>query len=223
MKLILLGAPGVGKGTQAKYVMEKYGIPQISTGDMLRDAIREGTEIGKKVKAVMDSGALVTDEIILELVDERLKKDDCKPGFLFDGFPRTIPQAEALTDRGIEIDCVIEITVPDEEIIGRLSGRRVHLESGRVYHVENNPPKEEGKDDVTGEPLIQRDDDKEDTIKERLSVYREQTEPLVSFYKDMAMKSGNVSYHSIDGFGSTEEIRDTIFDILDHPNNIVGK
>lgn len=223
MKLILLGAPGVGKGTQAKYVMEKYGIPQISTGDMLREAIREGTEIGKKVKAVMDSGALVTDEIILELVDERLKKDDCKNGFLFDGFPRTIPQAEALKDRGIDIDSVIEINVPDTEIVDRLSGRRVHLESGRVYHIRNNPPKEPGKDDVTGEPLIQRDDDKEETIKERLNVYREQTEPLVSFYKNMAMKSSDVSYHSIDGFGTTEQIRDVIFDILDHPNNIVGK
>ncbi|MBO6556699.1 MAG: adenylate kinase [Pseudomonadales bacterium] len=215
MKLILLGAPGVGKGTQAQYIMEKYGVPQISTGDMLREAVREGSELGKRVKEVMDSGALVTDEIILDLVKERIKKDDCSNGFLFDGFPRTIPQAQALLDQGIDIDCVIEINVPDHEIVGRLSGRRMHPGSGRVYHVANNPPKVEGKDDVTGEDLIQRDDDKEETIAERLSVYREQTEPLVAFYKDLSNKQGSqLSYHSIDGLGDTDDIKTVIFDIL---------
>ncbi len=215
MKLILLGAPGVGKGTQAQYIMEKYGIPQISTGDMLREAVREGSELGKRVKEVMDSGALVTDEIILDLVKERIQKDDCSNGFLFDGFPRTIPQAQALLDQGIDIDCVIEIAVPDAEIVSRLSGRRMHPGSGRVYHVTNNPPKVEGKDDVTGEDLIQRDDDKEETIAERLSVYREQTEPLVAFYKDLSKKQGSqLSYHSIDGLGDTDDIKTVIFDIL---------
>ena len=213
MKLILLGAPGVGKGTQAQFLVEKYGIPQISTGDMLREAVREGTELGKKVKAVMDSGALVTDEIILDLVKERIAKPDCENGFLFDGFPRTIPQAEALVERNIEIDCVIEISVPDEEIISRLSGRRVHESSGRVYHVTNNPPKVAGKDDVTGEDLIQRDDDLEDTVQERLSVYRDQTEPLVTFYKAMAEKTSLV-YEAINGLGETDDIRNTIFNII---------
>ncbi len=215
MKLILLGAPGVGKGTQAQYIMDKYGIPQISTGDMLREAVREGTELGQKVKQVMDSGALVTDDIILDLVKERLARDDCKNGYLFDGFPRTIPQAQALVDQGISIDCVIEISVPDDEIISRLSGRRVHQASGRVYHVTHNPPKVEGKDDETGEDLIQRDDDKEDTIKERLKVYRDQTAPLVEFYRGMSKESSQaVSYHAIDGLGATEDIRDVIFNIL---------
>ena len=216
MNLILLGAPGVGKGTQAQFIVEKYGIPQISTGDMLREAIRDETPLGRKVKAVMDSGALVTDEIILDLVKERIQKDDCRNGFLFDGFPRTIPQAEALVDQNIDIDYVIVITVPDEEIVSRLSGRRVHQDSGRVYHVIHNPPAEEGKDDVTGEPLIQRDDDKEETVVERLNVYRDQTEPLVAFYRDMAKKSGGtLSYHTIDGTGDTDDIRNVIFDILD--------
>ena len=215
MKLILLGAPGVGKGTQAQYIMEKYDIPQISTGDMLREAVREGSELGKKVKEVMDSGALVTDGIILDLVRERIQKDDCNNGFLFDGFPRTIPQARALLDQGIEIDCVLEINVSDDEIVSRLSGRRMHPESGRVYHVTNNPPKVEGKDDVTGEPLIQRDDDKEETIAERLSVYRKQTEPLVSFYKDLSNKrGGRLSFHTIDGLGDTDDIKAVIFNIL---------
>ena len=215
MKLILLGAPGVGKGTQAQYIMEKYDIPQISTGDMLREAVREGSELGKKVKEVMDKGALVTDGIILDLVRERIQKDDCNNGFLFDGFPRTIPQAQALLDQGIEIDCVLEINVSDDEIVSRLSGRRMHPESGRVYHVTNNPPKVEGKDDVTGEPLIQRDDDKEETIAERLSVYRKQTEPLVSFYKDLSNKrGGRLSFHTIDGLGDTDDIKAVIFDIL---------
>lgn len=216
MKLILLGAPGVGKGTQAQYIVEKYGIPQISTGDMLREAIRDGTELGKKVKEVMDSGALVTDEIILDLVKERIARPDCARGFLFDGFPRTIPQAQALVDQGIHIDCVIEIIVPDSEIVSRLSGRRLHPDSGRVYHVDNNPPKVEGFDDETGEPLIQREDDKQETVEERLRVYREQTAPLVTFYKDMAKKQGSrLSYHTIDGLGDTDDIKNVIFDILD--------
>jgi len=216
VKLILLGAPGVGKGTQAQYIVEKYGIPQISTGDMLREAIRDGTALGKKVKSVMDSGALVTDEIILDLVKERIQKDDCKNGYLFDGFPRTIPQAQALVDQGISIDCVIEISVPDEEIVARLSGRRLHPASGRVYHVIHNPPKKEGFDDETGEPLIQRDDDKEATVFERLNVYKEQTEPLVAFYKNMSGQSGsNLSYHAIDGSGDTDDIKNVVFGILD--------
>ena len=216
MKLILLGAPGVGKGTQAKYIVERYGIPQISTGDMLREAVRDGTELGKQVQAVMDSGALVTDEIILDLVKERISKDDCADGFLFDGFPRTIPQAEALVERGITIDCVLEINVPDNEIVTRLSGRRMHVESGRVYHVTNNPPKVDGVDDVTGEPLVQREDDKRETISERLSVYRKQTEPLVTFYHEMKNQIDcELSYHKIDGFGETEDIKNVIFDILD--------
>lgn len=216
MKLILLGAPGVGKGTQAQFIVEKYEIPQISTGDMLREAIRDGTELGKKVKAVMDSGALVTDDIIIDLVKERIQKDDCENGFLFDGFPRTIPQAEALVAQGIEIDSVIEIKVPDDEIVSRLSGRRVHQESGRVYHVDNNPPTNAGKDDITGEPLIQRDDDKEETIVERLNVYREQTEPLVAFYTTMSQQAeSTLTINALDGLGETSAIRDLIFKILD--------
>ena len=213
MKLILLGAPGVGKGTQAKFIMEKYQIPQISTGDMLREAVREGTELGKKVKAVMDSGALVTDEIIIDLVKARIQKDDCANGFLFDGFPRTIPQAQALENQGIEIDRVIEITVFDEEILSRLSGRRVHEPSGRVYHITYNPPKREGFDDLTGEHLIQRDDDQEETIKERLIVYREQTAPLVDFYRQKS-EGSDLEYHAVDGMGDTENTRDLILSIL---------
>tara|TARA_B100002052_G_scaffold293027_1_gene315523 strand:+ start:51 stop:698 length:648 start_codon:yes stop_codon:yes gene_type:complete len=213
VKLILLGAPGVGKGTQAKFIMEKYQIPQISTGDMLREAVRAGTELGEKVKAVMDSGALVTDEIIIDLVKARIQKDDCANGFLFDGFPRTIPQAQALEDQGIEIDRVIEITVLDEEILSRLSGRRVHEPSGRVYHITYNPPKREGFDDLTGEHLIQRDDDQEETIKERLIVYREQTAPLVDFYRQKSERS-DLEYHAVDGMGDTENTRDLILGIL---------
>ena len=216
MKMILLGAPGVGKGTQAKYIVEKFGIPQISTGDMLREAIRDGTALGKKVKMVMDSGALVTDEIILDLVKERIAKDDCANGFLFDGFPRTIPQANSLVSQNIEIDYVIEINVPDAEIVSRLSGRRLHLESGRVYHVDNNPPKVDGVDDITGEALVQREDDKEETIVERLNVYREQTEPLVSFYKKMSQEQGSkLSYQKTNGSGDSDDIKDVIFDMLD--------
>lgn len=216
MKLILLGAPGVGKGTQAQFIVEKYGIPQISTGDMLREAIRDGTELGKKVKSVMDSGALVTDDIIIDLVKERIQKDDCRNGYLFDGFPRTIPQAEALVEQDIQIDCVIEISVPDEDIVARLSGRRLHSASGRVYHVIHNPPRNAGFDDETGEELIQRDDDQEETVVERLNVYKEQTEPLVAFYKDISNRLGSeLSYHSIDGSGDTDDIKKVVFDILD--------
>lgn len=216
MNIILLGAPGVGKGTQAQFMTENYSIPQISTGDMLREAIKAGSELGLRVKSVMDSGALVTDEIIIDLVKERITQQDCSNGFLLDGFPRTIPQAEALVAADVNIDGVIEIKVPDEEIVSRLSGRRVHVDSGRVYHVIYNPPKVEGKDDVTGEDLIQRADDSEDTVQERLKVYREQTEPLVTFYQERAAKSdGDLVYEAIEGTGSTEEIRGKIFSILD--------
>lgn len=204
--MILLGAPGAGKGTQARFLTEAYGIPQISTGDMLRSAVKAGTETGLKVKSVMESGGLVTDEIIIDLVKERIRQDDCKAGFLFDGFPRTIPQAEAMRDAGVAIDVVLEIDVPDDEIVKRLSGRRVHLDSGRVYHVEFNPPKKAGLDDVTGEPLIQREDDKEETVRKRLSVYHEQTKPLVNFYKAMEKKSAGVRFVKIDGTGSIDAI-----------------
>ena len=215
MKIILLGAPGVGKGTQAQFITKKFGIPQISTGDMLRGAVAAGTEMGLKVKAVMDSGALVTDEIIIDLVKDRITHADCKNGFLFDGFPRTIPQAEALIEQGIEIDCVVEISVPDKDLVTRLSGRRVHSESGRVYHVVYNPPKVEGKDDETGDDLIQRDDDKEETVLERLNVYKEQTEPLVSFYREISDRDGaTLSYYSIDGLGETDSIRDKLFSLI---------
>ena len=215
MKLILLGAPGAGKGTQAQFIMEKYRIPQISTGDMLREAVREGTELGKKVKAVMESGALVTDDIIIDLVKARIRRRDCADGFMFDGFPRTIPQAIAVEDHGISIDFVIEIVVPEGEILSRLSGRRVHEASGRVYHLTNNPPQKDGLDDVSGELLIQRDDDLEDTIRERLNVYRQQTEPLVEYYK-MKSASSSLVYQAIEGAGESERIRDLIFEILDN-------
>lgn len=206
MRMILLGAPGAGKGTQAKFLTETYGIPQISTGDMLRAAVKAGTEVGLQAKAVMDSGGLVTDDIIIALVKDRLTQDDCKDGFLFDGFPRTIPQAEAMRDAGVGIDVVLEIDVPDDEIVRRLSGRRVHLDSGRVYHVDFNPPAQEGVDDVTGEPLIQRDDDKEETVRKRLSVYHSQTKPLVDFYRDMEKNTGKVKFIKIDGTGTIDEI-----------------
>lgn len=206
MKMILLGAPGAGKGTQAKFLTEAYGIPQISTGDMLRAAVKAGTEVGLKAKEVMDSGGLVTDDIIIDIVKDRIQEDDCNSGFLFDGFPRTIPQAEALRDAGVDIDIVLEIDVPDDEIVRRLSGRRVHLDSGRVYHVEFNPPAQEGLDDETGEPLIQRDDDTEETVRKRLSVYHEQTLPLVSFYTEMEKNSGAVKFIKINGTASIEVI-----------------
>ncbi len=215
MHIILLGPPGAGKGTQAQFIVETCGIPQISTGDMLREAIAAGSELGKRVKDVMEQGALVTDDIIIDLVAERILQPDCARGFLFDGFPRTIPQAEALQRRGIDIDCVIEIQAPDDEIISRLSGRRVHIESGRVYHVKYSPPKTEGLDDVTGDALIQRDDDKEETIAERLRVYREQTQPLVEFYRTLSSASGSgLSYNVINGVGATDDIKRQIAEIL---------
>ncbi len=210
MRVILLGGPGAGKGTQANYIKEKYNIPQISTGDMLRAHVKAGTDLGKAAKKIMDEGGLVSDDIIMGMVKERIKEDDCKNGYLFDGFPRTIPQAEAMKEAGIGIDAVVEIDVPDEEIIKRMSGRRVHLASGRTYHVTFNPPKEEGKDDVTGEPLIQRDDDKEETVKERLRVYHEQTEPLIDFYSKEA-EAGNCKYVKVNGVGSVDDIREQIF------------
>lgn len=206
MRIILLGAPGAGKGTQAQFIIEQFGIVQISTGDMLRAAVKAGTELGLKAKAVMDSGALVSDDIIIGLVKERIQQDDCANGFLFDGFPRTIPQAEALVSAGVTIDYVLEIAVPDDEIVSRLGGRRVHEASGRIYHVEHNPPKVAGKDDVTGDDLVQRDDDREDTVRRRLGVYHDQTAPLVGFYQGM---SGDAApkYHSVEGVGSLEDIK----------------
>ncbi|MFA7426065.1 MAG: adenylate kinase [Desulfosarcinaceae bacterium] len=217
MRLILLGGPGAGKGTQANYIKERYGIPQISTGDMLRAAVKAGTDLGKEAKKFMDSGGLVPDEVIIGLVKERIKEPDCQKGFLFDGFPRTIPQADAMKAAGVPIDAVVEIDVPDEEIIRRMSGRRVHLASGRTYHVVFNPPKVEGKDDVTGEPLIQRDDDQEETVRKRLKVYHDQTEPLVAYYKDWAAggKAGAPRHIRIEGVGKVDEIRDQIFKALD--------
>lgn len=215
MRVILLGAPGAGKGTQAKLIMEKFGIPQISTGDMLRAAVRDETELGLKVKDIMASGALVSDELIIALVKERIEAADCAKGFLFDGFPRTIPQADALADAGVAVDYVVEIDVPDKEIIHRLSGRRVHPDSGRVYHIDYNPPKVEGQDDVTGEPLIQREDDLEETVKNRLSVYHEQTAPLVDYYQNMANESGStVKYIKIAGVGNVDDIKEALLSQL---------
>jgi adenylate kinase len=216
MKLILLGAPGAGKGTQAAFITEKYGIPQISTGDMLRAAVKAGTPLGLEAKKVMDAGQLVSDEIILGLIKERLKQPDCAKGFLFDGFPRTIPQAEALRAQGVDLDYVLEIDVADEEIIKRMSGRRVHLGSGRTYHVVFNPPKVQGKDDVTGEDLIQREDDKEETVRKRLAVYHSQTKPLVEFYSKWAAAGDERApkYRRIAGVGSLDAIRDALFAAL---------
>ena len=216
MRVILLGGPGAGKGTQANYIKEKYNIPQISTGDMLRAAVKAGTPLGIEAKKVMDAGGLVSDDIILGLVEERTKEPDCANGFLFDGFPRTLAQADALKDKGVPIDCVVEIDVDDEEIIKRMSGRRVHLASGRTYHVVFNPPKEEGKDDETGEPLIQREDDQEDTVRQRLAVYHEQTEPLIEYYSKWADsgEAGAPRYVRIDGIGKVDEIRDAIYAAL---------
>ncbi|NVK40449.1 MAG: adenylate kinase [Oceanospirillaceae bacterium] len=216
MRIILLGAPGAGKGTQAQYITEKFGIPQISTGDMLRAAVKAGTPLGIKAKEVMDAGQLVSDDIIIGLVKERIAQDDCAKGFLFDGFPRTIPQADALKEAGVKIDAVVEIDVADEEIIKRMSGRRVHPGSGRTYHVVFNAPKVEGKDDVTGEDLIQRDDDQEDTVRARLKVYHDQTAPLVSYYKAWAEEDQAAAprYVYIPGVGSVNDIRDSIFAAL---------
>ncbi len=216
MRLILLGGPGAGKGTQATFIKEHYGIPQISTGDMLRAHVKNGTELGLAAKKIMDSGALVSDDIIIGMVKQRITEPDCVKGFLFDGFPRTIPQADAMKTAGIKLDFVVEIAVDDDVIVERMSGRRAHLPSGRTYHVKFNPPKVAGKDDVTGEDLVQRDDDKEETVKKRLAVYHEQTEPLIGYYSTWA-KSGDViapRYVTIQGTGKVEDIRDRIFSAL---------
>ncbi|KGD61613.1 MAG: adenylate kinase [Alcanivorax sp.] len=216
MRVILLGAPGAGKGTQAQFIKEQFNIPQISTGDMLRAAVKAGTPLGLEAKKVMDAGGLVSDDIILGLVKERISEDDCANGFLFDGFPRTIPQAQALVEQGVDIDFVVEIDVDDEEIIERLSGRRVHPSSGRVYHVKYNPPKEADKDDETGEELVQRDDDKEETVRKRLEVYQSQTRPLVDFYQDLAKKDDAKAprYVRVAGVGSVDDIRSRVLDAL---------
>jgi adenylate kinase len=220
MRLILLGAPGAGKGTQAQFICEKFGIPQISTGDMLRAAVKAGTDLGIAAKKIMDSGGLVSDDIIIGLVKDRLTQPDCSKGYLFDGFPRTIPQAQAMKDAGVPIDYVLEIDVPFEAIIDRMSGRRVHPASGRTYHVKFNPPKVAGKDDLTGEDLIQRDDDKEDTVRKRLQVYNDQTRPLVDYYSSWATQSSSAdqvkapAYRKVNGTGSVEDITNSIFSVL---------
>ena len=218
MRIILLGGPGAGKGTQANYIKARYGIPQISTGDMLRSAVKAGTPLGREAKKIMDAGGLVSDDIILRLVKERIAQPDCANGFLFDGFPRNIAQAQALDNEGIDIGFVVEIAVDDEEIIKRLSGRREHPSSGRTYHVLFNPPKIKDRDDETGEDLIQRDDDREETIRNRLAVYHEQTEPLVDYYSKQAASGRETAprYVRIEGIGTVEEIRDRIFEALDH-------
>ncbi|MBL4582014.1 MAG: adenylate kinase [Gammaproteobacteria bacterium] len=210
MRVILLGAPGAGKGTQAQFICERFGIPQISTGDMLRAAVKAKTELGMQVEQVMASGGLVTDEIIIALVKERIQEDDCESGFLFDGFPRTIPQAEAMVEAAVPIDVVLEIDVADDEIVKRLGGRRVHPDSGRIYHVEFNAPKVEGKDDETGEDLIQREDDQEDTIRTRLDIYHEQTEPLVKFYQDSETQGQSVKVIKVNGLASVDSIKEQI-------------
>jgi adenylate kinase len=206
MRVILLGAPGAGKGTQAKFITEKFGIPQISTGDMLRAAVKAGTELGIKAKSVMDSGGLVSDDLIIALVQERIAQADCANGFLFDGFPRTIPQADALVNAGVTLDHVVEIAVDDEAIVQRIAGRRVHEASGRVYHVVYNPPKVEGKDDATGDELVQRKDDTEETVRHRLSVYHSQTEPLIKFYQELSADKGKPKFTHIEGVGSVDDI-----------------
>jgi adenylate kinase len=216
MRLILLGPPGAGKGTQAKFICEAFGIPQISTGDMLRAAVKAGTPLGLAAKKVMDSGALVSDDIIIGLVKERLQQPDCRNGYLFDGFPRTLPQADAMRDAQVAIDCVLEIAVEDEEIIQRMSGRRVHLASGRTYHVRFNPPRAEGKDDVTGEELIQREDDREETVRKRLQVYHAQTKPLIEYYSQWAA-TGDArapKYRKVLGVGGVDEIRAKVMGAL---------
>jgi adenylate kinase len=217
VRLILLGPPGAGKGTQAGFIRERFRIPQISTGDMLRAAVKAGTALGSAAKKVMDAGQLVSDDIIIGLVKERLKDRDCGNGCLFDGFPRTVPQAEAMRNSGVDLDFVIEIDVDEDEIIQRMSGRRVHPGSGRVYHVKFNPPKVPGKDDVTGEPLIQRDDDREETVRRRLEVYRQQTRPLVDYYAKWAARGDARApkYRKISGVGSVAEIRDRVFAALE--------
>lgn len=216
MRLILLGGPGAGKGTQAGFIKEKYGIPQISTGDMLRAHVKNGTALGVAAKKIMDSGALVSDDIIIGMVKERITEPDCQKGFLFDGFPRTIPQADAMKAAGIKLDFVVEIAVDDSEIIERMSGRWVHLPSGRTYHIKFNPPKVAGKDDVTGEDLIQRDDDKEETVKKRLDVYHLQTEPLIAYYENWSSSGAPNAplYRQVAGVGRVDEIRDAVFKAL---------
>ncbi len=217
MKLVLLGPPGAGKGTQAKAICSTFGIPQISTGDMLRAAISGGTELGKRVQAVMDRGDLVSDDIIIRLVEERIAEADCANGFLFDGFPRTIAQAEALEAARVAIDAVVEITIPDKEVVRRMSGRRVHPGSGRVYHVVFNPPREPGRDDETGEPLLQRDDDREETVRDRLEVYREQTHPLVEFYKTRSAgggANGAMRYIEVNGLGPVADVSSKVLELL---------
>ena len=216
MRLILLGPPGAGKGTQANFIKEKFGIPQISTGDMLRSAVKAGTPLGIEAKKVMDAGGLVSDDIIIGLVRDRLQQDDCRSGYMFDGFPRTIPQADAMKEAGVALDFVLEIDVPDSEIVERMSGRRAHLPSGRTYHVKYNPPKVEGKDDLTGEDLVQRDDDKEETVKKRLDVYHAQTKPLVEYYSKWAA-SGDANapkVRKIAGLGAVDEITARAFEAL---------
>ena len=208
MRVILLGPPGAGKGTQAQFITEKYSVPQISTGDMLRSAVKAGTELGLKVKDIMTSGGLVSDEIIIALVKERIEQPDCAGGFLFDGFPRTIPQAQALVDANVSIEYVVEIAVDDEQIVSRLSGRRVHEDSGRVYHIEHNPPKTAGLDDETQDPLIQRPDDKEETIRNRLSIYHSQTKPLVEFYQGLSATEADApKFSTVDGLGSLNDVQ----------------
>lgn len=215
MRIILLGPPGAGKGTQAQFISKEYDIPQISTGDMLRAAIKEGTELGKQAKDVMNAGGLVSDDLIINLVQERIAKPDCVNGCILDGFPRTIPQAQALADANVTIDHVIEISVPDDEIVKRLSGRRQHAGSGRVYHIDHNPPKVEGIDDVTGEPLIQREDDKESTIRDRLATYHEQTSTLVGFYQDKAKEGGDApKYDKFDGTQGIDDVKQQILSAL---------
>ncbi|MEC5163498.1 adenylate kinase [Janthinobacterium sp. CG_23.3] len=216
MRLILLGAPGAGKGTQATFIKEKYNIPQISTGDMLRAAIKAGTELGIAAKKIMDAGGLVSDDIMIGLVKDRLQDSDCQNGYLFDGFPRTVAQADAMKDSGIDVDYVLEIAVPDESIVERMDGRRTHPASGRTYHVKFNPPKVEGVDDVTGEALIQRDDDKAETVKKRLEVFHNQTEVLLGYYNDWAKSGtpGAPKYRRISGVGPVEQIRDSAFAAL---------
>lgn len=215
MRMILLGPPGAGKGTQAQFITEEFSIPQISTGDMLRAAVKAGTDLGKKVEKVMTSGELVSDDLIIALVKERITQADCANGFLFDGFPRTIPQAEALKAAGVDIDHVVEIAVADEEIVSRLSGRRVHEGSGRVYHIRFNPPKQEGLDDESGEPLVQRPDDQEETVRNRLDVYHEQTELLVGFYRaQVDEQQGAPKYHKVNGEQAVEDVKKEIIQML---------
>lgn len=214
MRVILLGAPGAGKGTQARFITEKFGIPQVSTGDMLRAAVKAGTPLGLQVKDIMDNGGLVSDEIIIALISERILDADCAKGFLFDGFPRTIPQAEALEAAGVKIDHVLEIAVDDEEIVQRLSGRRVHPGSGRVYHIEHNPPKVADTDDLTGEPLVQREDDREATIRKRLDLYHSQTKPLVDFYQKLGGAQGTPKCSRIEGVGSVDAITAKVLQAL---------